>query len=1557
VRPTDLLPTISDAVGSVLLLQSAAFALKAEPLCPLAVPGAVAFRAWVGNTACANVTTSAFAVDTVTCIAPSGVGTGVPVTVEVSGCFNVTSFEVVDNGVVSAYDGQKEAAPVATRGRSPSTARYSVPELSALQPISVLLPAAAPPSQLYTFALQLDAAVPSAGAVAVQLLGSGGPAANCSSNNASLAAASQLECSVSATALRLAITGNGSDIATGVVALPLQLRYLMPGWPAGTAVLHSSGFGVSVYSVPTVLFVQPTSGPAGTVITITGTAFQLPAFQGVVTQVASVVVGGSVCRNVSVVSAAAITCIVPPFNISAAAAVGIAAASTVTVLTAAGASLPTAAAAFTYEQELVIDWAVNVSALDTGQNGDGSPFLGSLVGVAPLQPIPAIRVVLGTALQCQIELAAVAACDGDAEGLSASLVGRISVVPAPGAALISFPDVAVAVPGLHSVNATLRATCLDGRKLTTAAPRLLTWTVAGPAAVWSPATLDAEMDLRGRVIVPSAEATPPVQVLLSSAAAAAVSMTSRLATCRATLAATPNVAGATAVILGSWDGAVANDTTPASSDGVPLVFPGLTFAAAPFGSRLHLAAECTWQPTGQTFAPASSLVFSTLSASASWQRAPPGVVESQQPFEPVPRVHLEVQQPPFADLSLICRMDATADAAASSGSNAASLAAESLAIPQTVTGPWNATLSFDRFVIAGRRQARYNVSVTCTLGSQAFPPLSSLVQIAGCPPGKQPGGTTGWLCNDCETGAYSDGATCVSCPTTGATCSNGRLQLLQGFYRPPAQAGGVLDASAELHPCFNTEACVVNATARQYACAEPAYAAGSPLCGVCGDGYSMFGSVCSRCWPGWASALLLSALLVLTVAGACYLALKHTPGTRSAAAIAFRQLLGFVQMLSVIATFRVDASLRSLLGWTDVSNGSLLSFGPLGCTMQLTFIGRYLLTLALPLGFAGLVASLALGFEAWRQRRSKEASADCRVSPTGRLSRNPGESTAVVTNEGKAVQTVNPLQQATVESASAAAAEPPTATSSTLPISAAVPSPAPDADCSSLSQPPAPTSTPLRTRVGSILLMLTTLMYMPLLSASLKALDCYERPVAGVTYLREDLRVVCGAGTHAATRVVAALVVVLLTLVLPGALLLLLCRLRGRAGALLLKQRRPRRSTAAPSRASGVWRLQRKSVVLSAQQPAAVWVGDGALAASKSVTISSAESAPQADEMGLLQLLRPLYDGYDVQRGLLWYEAAVFARKAMLAIVATLVTEPSAAAGTATLLLLAATCLQATLHPYEDPRFNRSEAVSLWGATAAAALATLLGSGAGGPAASAAIVASVGVVAVAGLAFLVWSWALHVRASVDVRAAALASIVHCRNRVQHFLQSLRPKVRRGDAVIADFASHSADRSQRSASRSQATVRRVLQLDGGQPYAAGSALHITDAPVTEQLTVNPLRAGAALSPATASAGVQPVAVRAAITREALPKDSRPLPQCWRHAERSTGTAPFTVASQPPMFAATVRNHTPAPLRARVLLAPVPAFDGFGPGVSRLSRAIHGQHSGAADHDDSTSLTRR
>ena len=61
----------------------------------------------------------------------------------------------------------------------------------------------------------------------------------------------------------------------------------------------------------------------------------------------------------------------------------------------------------------------------------------------------------------------------------------------------------------------------------------------------------------------------------------------------------------------------------------------------------------------------------------------------------------------------------------------------------------------------------------------------------------------------------------------------------------------------------------------------------------------------------------------------------------------------------------------------------------------------------------------------------------------------------------------------------------------------------------------------------STLLFVLFLAYMPITSASLRALDCID-PVAGIRYLRSDLSVECGVGQHAAARAVAyaALVVV-----------------------------------------------------------------------------------------------------------------------------------------------------------------------------------------------------------------------------------------------------------------------------------------------------------------------------------------------------------------------------------------------------------------------------------------------
>jgi len=73
----------------------------------------------------------------------------------------------------------------------------------------------------------------------------------------------------------------------------------------------------------------------------------------------------------------------------------------------------------------------------------------------------------------------------------------------------------------------------------------------------------------------------------------------------------------------------------------------------------------------------------------------------------------------------------------------------------------------------------------------------------------------------------------------------------------------------------------------------------------------------------------------------------------------------------------------------------------------------------------------------------------------------------------------------------------------------------------------------------STLLFVLFLAYMPIVSASLRALDCID-PVAGVQYLRSDLRVECGVGEHAVTRALAYTVLVVLGAGFPAGLAWLL---------------------------------------------------------------------------------------------------------------------------------------------------------------------------------------------------------------------------------------------------------------------------------------------------------------------------------------------------------------------------------------------------------------------------------
>jgi hypothetical protein len=115
----------------------------------------------------------------------------------------------------------------------------------------------------------------------------------------------------------------------------------------------------------------------------------------------------------------------------------------------------------------------------------------------------------------------------------------------------------------------------------------------------------------------------------------------------------------------------------------------------------------------------------------------------------------------------------------------------------------------------------------------------------------------------------------------------------------------------------------------------------------------------------------------------------------------------------------------------------------------------------------------------------------------------------------------------------------------------------------------------------------------------------------------------------------------------------------------------------------------------------------------------------------------------------------VFVRKAVLTIAGTLIDEPASAAGTLAVVLLTATFLQASLHPYEDPAFNTSEVGALWAATAVAMLAALLDGRPDDPG-SAALVALVVVVAAIAFLFLLWRFLRHLRGSATAGAVRKA---------------------------------------------------------------------------------------------------------------------------------------------------------------------------------------------------------
>jgi len=258
----------------------------------------------------------------------------------------------------------------------------------------------------------------------------------------------------------------------------------------------------------------------------------------------------------------------------------------------------------------------------------------------------------------------------------------------------------------------------------------------------------------------------------------------------------------------------------------------------------------------------------------------------------------------------------------------------------------------------------------------------------------------------------------------------------------------------------------------------------------------------------------------------------------------------------------------------------------------------------------------------------------------------------------------------------------------------------------------------------STLLFVLFLAYMPIVSASLRALDCID-PVAGTQYLRSDLRVECGVGQHAAARALAYAVLVALGAGFPADLAWLLGTARNDQlvdpafhatwGFLFDGYRAPTRSLAAAplptiSEPSGAAVVSGIRSLLGAREPPKT-VGVGLLARAGGtdgkVPVAAARPGGGAPVAGAPAATRggrrrsSLLPDRLVQTWVVsgdsrvWWEAVVLCRKAGVVLLAVTLANPYLQCVGASLWFLSATALQVRYSPYTKRLFNRLETTSL----------------------------------------------------------------------------------------------------------------------------------------------------------------------------------------------------------------------------------------------------------------------
>lgn len=608
-----------------------------------------------------------------------------------------------------------------------------------------------------------------------------------------------------------------------------------------------------------------------------------------------------------------------------------------------------------------------------------------------------------------------------------------------------------------------------------------------------------------------------------------------------------------------------------------------------------------------------------------------------------------------------------------SESGASVVNAESSVVPTaTSSAPTAGAAVVVRFLdtqLSGVVAASVPLAVRCTMAGVQLPgELQHTILVEGCPPGFQP--ASGRLCVRCVDGFFSLGGndTCTRCPSRGATCADGTIRPLPGFFRPLSQVGAPLAVTSEMHPCWNEEACTLNTTVPHLPVHGCNVASGytGVLCGVCDAeaGFGAFGRTCRPCWPRGVGLLLLALLALCFVAALFYVALRRpqqqlahgAAGAADAqsASIALRLLLSFVQTVASLRSIRATAgrTYASLMGFTDTVSTSPLSLGPISCVLKTSYGAQFAAICLVPILSAVGVAAAYTVAAVVRAR-----------APDRRCNAVLAVARADVAQWFAARRYLPPL------------------------------------------------------------LTVASLAYMPVVSACVRALDCVDA-VEGVRYLRADLSTRCDA-VHGYPALAAAAVIVLILFGAGFPLLVLAVLLRASgvqlrdpafsaAWSFIYAGYRipPPEAPAAPpccsyggklaacSTRARCPRVDRGATLVAVQASSLV------AASSDDDTVRHAPDARRgcscrgALSMGV--------HSQSEQRGAAWWGAVELAFKAGIAVLATLVTAELLQVALCALWIQAFIMLQLRATPFSAPLFNGLQLLSLTALLVTAILSSLL---------------------------------------------------------------------------------------------------------------------------------------------------------------------------------------------------------------------------------------------------------